>query len=92
MAQNAENLSHESLDIYEETSPEYRTSFKRSSEEATPDTSATSSSQEKERQKRKEVFQQRLKPRSVGEKKQKRRIGYVRKELEELSAWISSAE
>jgi len=94
MAESAKSLSVESSDIDEATSPEYSTSFESSSEEATPDNSATSSSRGKRKTKKKgtsAATTQATRPRAKKRKKEEWAM-LDRKEMEELSAWIFSAE
>ena len=94
MAESAKSLSVESSDMDEATSPEYSTAFESSSEEATPDNSATSSSRGKRKTKKKgtsAATTQATRPRA--KKRKKEEWGMLdRKEMEELSAWIFSAE
>lgn len=98
MAESAKTLSDESSDIDEATSPEYSTSFESSSEEATPDNSAASSSRGKlkERQKKeRKKFGNDKSHESVGEEtqwKKEQSAMLDRREMEELSARILSAE
>ena len=94
MAESVESLSDESSDIYAATSPEYSTSFESSSEEATPDNSATSSCWGKGQTKKKgssSATTQATRPRAKKRKKEESAM-LDRKEMEELSAWIFSAE
>jgi len=94
MAESEESLSDESSDIFEATSPEYSTSSESNSEEATADNSATTSSWGKGKSNRKRSSSKATKAtRPEAKKRRKQETAILdRKEMEELSAWIYSAE
>ena len=94
MAESEESLSDESSDIFEATSPEYSTSSESNSEEATADNSATTSTWGKGKSNKKRSSSKATKAtRPEAKKRRKQETAMLdRKEMEELSAWIFSAE